>query len=106
MFPLTVFEILLFEDKSVKNLKNIPILLKLLESDWLTSLGGFEWFLNFFHFSLTLSVPEKLENSIFETPKIPQTLNIYNLKTASAKSINLHCILLESLSNIILKTFA
>ena len=41
---------MLFEDKSVKNLKNIPILLKLLESDWLTSLGGFEWFLNFFHF--------------------------------------------------------
>ena len=60
----------------------------------------------FLSFCLTLSVPEKLENSIFETPKIPQTLNIYNLKTTSAKSINLHCILLESLSNIILKTFA
>ena len=28
--------------------------------------------------SLTLSVPEKLKNSIFEIPIIPQTLNINN----------------------------
>ena len=41
---------------------------------------------------LTLSVPEKLKNSIFEMPIIAQTLNISNLRTASAKSINLHTI--------------
>ena len=41
---------------------------------------------------LTLSVPEKLKNSIFEMPIIAQTLNINNLRTASAKSINLHTI--------------
>ena len=29
-------------------------------------------------FLLTLSVPEKLKNSISEIPKIPQTLNINN----------------------------
>ena len=40
---------------------------------------------------LTLSVPEKLKNSIFEMPIIAQTLN-NNLRTASAKSINLHTI--------------
>ena len=39
---------------------------------------------------LTLSEPEKLKNSIFEMPIIAQTLNINNLRTASAKSINLH----------------
>ena len=39
---------------------------------------------------LTLSVPEKWKNSIFEMPIITQTLNINNLRTASAKSINLH----------------
>ena len=41
---------------------------------------------------LTLSVPEILENSIFVMPIITQTLNINNLRTASAKSINLHTI--------------
>ena len=41
---------------------------------------------------LTLSVPEKLKNSIFEMPIIAQTLNINNLRTSSAKSINLHTI--------------
>ena len=41
---------------------------------------------------LTLSVPEKLKNSIFEMPIIAQTLNISNLRTASAKSVNLHTI--------------
>ena len=44
---------------------------------------------NFFFISLTLSVPEKLKNSIFEMPKITQTLNISNLRTTSGKSINL-----------------
>ena len=37
-------------------------------------------------FCLTLSVPEKSENLIFEVPIIPQTLNIDNLRTKSAKS--------------------
>ena len=41
---------------------------------------------------LTLSVPEKLKNSIFETPIIAKTLNNNNLRTTSAKSINLHTI--------------
>ena len=41
---------------------------------------------------LTLSVPEILENSIFVAPIIPQTLNINNLRTTSAKNINLHTI--------------
>ena len=39
---------------------------------------------------ITLSVPEKLKNSIFEKSTIAQTLNINNLRTTSAKSINLH----------------
>ena len=46
----------------------------------------------FFSFCLTLSVPEILENSIFVTPIITQTLNINTLKTTSGKSINLHTI--------------
>ena len=41
---------------------------------------------------LTLSVPVKLKNSIFEMPFIPQTLNINNLRNTDAKSINLHTI--------------
>ena len=32
--------------------------------------------------------PEKIENYNFEIPTIPQTLNINNKRTASAKSIN------------------
>ena len=35
---------------------------------------------------------EKLENSIYEVPIITQTLNINNLRTTSAKSINLNTI--------------
>ena len=41
---------------------------------------------------LTLSLPEKLKNSIFEMPLTPQTLNINNSRTTRAKSINLHII--------------
>ena len=41
---------------------------------------------------LTLSVPEKLKNSVFENPIIPTSLNINNWITTSAKSINLHII--------------
>ena len=40
--------------------------------------------------SLSISVQKKLKNSIFEMPVIPQVLNINNLGTASANSINLH----------------
>ena len=43
-------------------------------------------------FCLTLSLPEKLENLIFEMSIIPQTLNIYNSRTTRAKSVNLHTI--------------
>ena len=46
----------------------------------------------FFLFCLTLSVPEKLKNSIFEIPIIPHTLNINNQRTTSTRSINLHII--------------
>ena len=49
-----------------------------LKSDYLTSLGGFEWFLIFFLFCLTLSVLAKLKNSISEIPIIPQILNTNN----------------------------
>ena len=41
---------------------------------------------------LTFSIPEKLKNSIFEMPIIPQTLNINKLRTTNAKSINLQII--------------
>ena len=43
----------------------------------------------FFEFCLTLSVPQKLKNSIFEIPIITKTLNINNLRATKAKSINL-----------------
>ena len=57
--------------------------------------------------SLTLSLPEKLKNSIFEIPIITLTLNMNNMRTTSAKSINLHTIrkLVEySLKNVLAKT--
>ena len=41
---------------------------------------------------LTLLVPEKLKNSIFEMAMIIQILNINKLRTTSAKSINLYTI--------------
>ena len=43
-------------------------------------------------FSLTLSVPESLKNSILDIPVTPQTLNINDLRTTSAKFINLDII--------------
>ena len=49
----------------------------------------FSWFIELL---LTLSVPEKWKNSIFEIPIIPTSLNINNWITTSAKSINLHII--------------
>ena len=57
------------------------------------------------NYILTLSVPEKLKNSDFEMPIILQTLN-NNLRTTSAKSINLYTIrkLIEySLKNVSVK---
>ena len=62
-----------------------------LKSHCLTDLGGFEWF-SFFKYILTLSVPEKLRNTIFEIPITLQTLNINNYRTTNAKSINLYII--------------
>ena len=41
---------------------------------------------------LTLSDPEKLKTAIFQIPIIPQTLNINNERTTTAKSINLDII--------------
>ena len=106
MFNLTIFEILLSAVSLVlsptqrgtgservtvlvKNRKNIRNLFKLLEK-WLTyKLRRFWVVFKFFWFCLTLSVPEKLKNSIFEMPIIPQILNTNNLRNTSAKSINL-----------------
>ena len=48
------------------------------------------FFNQFFLQMLTLSVLEKLKNSIFKMPIIAQTLKINNLRTTSAKSVNLH----------------
>ena len=106
MFNLTIFEILLSAVSLVlsptqrgtgservtvlvKNQKNIRNLFKLLEK-WLTYKLRMFWVVfKFFWFCLTLSVPEKLKNSIFEMPIIPQILNTNNLRNTSAKSINL-----------------
>ena len=64
-----------------------------LVKNWLTyKLKRFWMVLNFFWFCLTLSVPEKLKTWIFEIPVITQGLNINNLRTTSAKSINLNTI--------------
>ena len=49
-------------------------------------------FFNFFRFCLTISVPQELKILIFEMQIFPQTLNINNLKTTSAKSISMHTI--------------
>ena len=93
-----------------KTKKNIWILLKLL-AKWLTYKLRRFWmvfifYLFFFWFCLTLSVPEKRKNSIFEMPMITQTLNINNLRITSVKSIKMHTIkkLIEySLKNVIVK---
>ena len=109
MFTLTVLKILLSEGRSVlspaqrgagnerakvslKNQKNIRTLLILPEKCLTYKLRRLWMVLNFFWFFLTLSVPEKLKNSIFEMPVVPQTLNINNITTTSAKYINLHTI--------------
>ena len=71
---------------SVESQKNIWILLKLLETLLNYKLRKFQTVFTFFLFCLTLSVPKKLKNSIFEMPTVPQTLNINNLRATSAKS--------------------
>ena len=106
MFTFTTFEIFLFGGRlvlsaaqwgteserlkiSVKNQKTIWLLLKLLEK-WLTyKVTRFWMVFNSFWFCFTLSVAEKLKNSIFEIPIILQNLNINNWRATSAKSINL-----------------
>ena len=103
MFTLTIFEIWLFEGRSalplaqqgtrierVKvSLKNQKITCRAIDLQAQEVLNGFYLF---FKFCLTLSVPKKFKNSIFEMPIIPQTSNINNLRGGSAKSINLHTI--------------
>ena len=63
MFTHTFFKILLLECRLV------------LSQEFLK-------YLYFFYYNLTFSVPQKLKNSIFEIPIIPQTLNInsFNLE--------------------------
>ena len=56
---------------------------------------------------LTISVPKKFKKFIFEIPRIAQVLNINNLRTTSAMSINLQTIrkLIEySLEIVLVKT--
>ena len=103
MFTLTIFEIWLFEGRSalplaqqgtrierVKvSLKNQKITCRAIDLQAQEVLNGFYLF---FKFCLTLSVPKKFKNSIFEMPISPQTSNINNLRGRSAKSINLHTI--------------
>ena len=68
----------------MKNQKSIWLFLKWL-GKWLSSKDRRFWMLlKFFWFYLTFRVPQKLKNSIFEIPIIPQILNI--------KSINLDII--------------
>ena len=47
---------------------------------------------SFFLFCLTLSVSEKFKSSIFQMPISTQILNINNLRTTSAKSINMRTV--------------
>ena len=77
---------------SVKKQKNVGNLLKLLEK-WLTyKFRKFRQVFNVSWFCLTLSVLEKLRNLILDIPIATQTLSINNLRTTSAKSINLYTI--------------
>ena len=97
MFTVTVFEILLFVERTKS--------LKLLEK-WLAyKLRRFWVVFNLFWSSLTLSIPEKLKNLIFEMPIIPQTLNI-NMQSFKYLNINLHTIrklIKYSLKNAVIK---
>ena len=125
MFTPTVFEVLLFEGRlvlaptqwgteskrvkfSVKNQKNIRLLLKLLKKLLTYKLRTFQMVSNFFFFCLTFSVPEKLKNLIFEIPITPQTLSINKQRTTSAKSIKLHIIrklINQSLKNDVVRQY-
>ena len=67
-------------------------MLRLLEKGLTHKLRRFRTVSNFFLFCLTLPVPEKSTNSIFEIPITMQALNMNNLRNTSAKSISLHAI--------------
>ena len=88
----------------MKNQKNVQHLLELLKK-WLScKLRRFRMIFQIFWYCITLSVLEKLKNSIFEIPIIPQTLNINNYRNTRTKSINLHIIrklIRYSLKNIV-----
>ena len=47
---------------------------------------SFKFYFRYCLYSLSLSVPEKMKNSIFEMSIITQILNINNLRTTSAKN--------------------
>ena len=118
MFTVTVLEILLWKAISVfwpaqwstgckrvkvtvENQKCIGNLFELLEK-WLTyKIKRFWMVFKFFRFCLSLSVAQKLKNSIFQILITTRTLNINNLRTTSANSINL--IPLESLLYVLWK---
>ena len=87
----------------MKNQTNVRLLLELLEKWLYYKLRRFWMVFKFFRFCLILSVREKLKNSI---SIIPQTLNINNYRTTSAKSINLDIIrklIKYSLTNFLVK---
>ena len=118
MFTVIVFEILLWKTisvlwpakwstgskrvkVSVENQICIGNLFQLLEK-WLNyKIRRFWMVFEFFRFCLSLSVAQKLKNSIFQMPIITQTLNINNLRTTSAKFINPTP--LENLLNVVWK---
>ena len=74
---------------SVEKQKSILNLLKLI-GKWLTyKRRKFSMVFKIVWFCLTLSLPENLNNSIFEKPIISQILVINNSRTIRAKSVNL-----------------
>ena len=104
-----VFEKLMFEDRtvlglaprvpgskrvqfSVKSQKKCLVFVGIAWKMIVLKLRMFGIVFNFFWFCLTLPVLEKLKNSIFEIPIIPQILNINNYRTTCTKCIILHII--------------
>ena len=74
---------------SVEKQKSILNFLKLI-GKWLTyKRRKFSMVFKIVWFCLTLSLPENLNNSIFEKPIISQILVINNSRTIRAKSVNL-----------------
>ena len=87
MFSVYISRITLFAWKSFHSAQSIIVLTQFSIPTWSS-----EIICSWNRFCLTLSVPEKLKNSIFEMPIIPQTLNINNSTTTRTKSINPHTI--------------